>query len=340
MERQLATIRRIAEVRPIEGADAIEAVRVDGWWVVAKKGEYEVDDLAVYLEVDSWVPHELAPFLSKGEPREFNGVKGERLRTIKLRGQLSQGLLLPTYIVSDIVSPGEPFAVEEGDDVTEILNIQKWEKPLDPRLAGTVRGNFPSFIPKTDQPRIQNLSRELEKYATMQWEVTEKLDGSSMTIYVKDDYNGVCSRNLDLKEDINNSFWNLAIEGDYHACIRTTGRNLAVQGELIGSGIQGNLYNMSGHAFYCYDIFDIDEQRYLLPDERQRLCFMMAIQHVPVLGTFKMVSDVQVDQLLELAEDKSKLNHKAEREGVVFKSLTSDDSFKVISNKWLLKNGE
>jgi RNA ligase (TIGR02306 family) len=94
--RKMATIRKIDDIRPIEGADAIECAVVGGWQVVVKKGEYNVGDLAVYLEIDSFVPHELAPFLSKGqEPREFNGVKGERLRTVKLRGVTSQGLLLP-----------------------------------------------------------------------------------------------------------------------------------------------------------------------------------------------------------------------------------------------------
>ena len=96
MERQLATIRRIAEIKPIEGADVICSYRVDGWWVVGKKDEFKVNDLVVYFEIDSWIPHEIAPFLSKGkEPREYNGIKGERLKTIKLKGSLSQGLILP-----------------------------------------------------------------------------------------------------------------------------------------------------------------------------------------------------------------------------------------------------
>jgi RNA ligase (TIGR02306 family) len=102
--RKLATIRRIADIQPIEGADAIEVATVDGWKVVIKKNEFKVGDLAVYLEIDSWIPHELAPFLSKGqEPREYNGVKGERLRTIKLRGTTSQGLLLKIENCFDVI---------------------------------------------------------------------------------------------------------------------------------------------------------------------------------------------------------------------------------------------
>ena len=94
--RKLATIRRIAEIRPIENANKIYHYRVDGWWVVDTVDKFQVGDLVIYLEIDSWVPTELAPFLSKGkEPREYNGVKGERLKTVKLRGAVSQGLLLP-----------------------------------------------------------------------------------------------------------------------------------------------------------------------------------------------------------------------------------------------------
>lgn len=348
MERQLATIRRIAEVKPIEGADAIEAVRVDGWWVVAKKGEYEVDDLAVYLEVDSWVPNELAPFLSKGEPREFNGVKGEHLRTIKLRGQLSQGLLLPCAIAAERLSPGELWAFDEGDDVTEALGILKWEKPIPAQLAGLVKVNFPSFIPKTDQPRIQNMKRNWEdKLRFENWEVSEKLDGSSMTVYVRliknedtvDIESGVCSRNLDLKYDENNSFWEAAIKYRLREAIASTGRSLALQGELIGEGIQGNSYKLIGRKFFCFNIYDIDNQCYLLPLERWKLLQELNIDSVPVSYMNTHFEGLSVDDLLKEAEGISAMGAKPEREGLVFKSMTDRDlSFKVISNKWLILN--
>ena len=101
--RKLATIRRIDAIRPIPDADAIECAVIGGWSVVIKKGEYRAGDLAVYCEIDSWIPHELAPFLSKGqEPREFEGIRGERLRTVKLRGTTSQGLLLPLSVLEKV----------------------------------------------------------------------------------------------------------------------------------------------------------------------------------------------------------------------------------------------
>ena len=186
-ERKLASIRRIADLQPIEGADAIEVATIDGWKVVVKRGEFAVNELAVYLEIDSWVPHELAPFLSKGhEPRDYNGVKGERLRTIKLRGQVSQGLLLPIsimnlhgnffidddgdelYVGFRLEEDGTPVTVfsYEGCDVTKYFGIQKWEAPLPAQLQGQAKGTFPtSLIPKTDQERIQNCFGDIQKKA-------------------------------------------------------------------------------------------------------------------------------------------------------------------------------
>ena len=340
-ERKLATIRKIAEVGAIENADKIQAYRVDGWWVVDSVDKYKVGDLVTYLEIDSWVPHELAPFLSKGkEPREFEGVKGERLRTIKLKGQVSQGLLLP---LSEDTIKGAGILIAEGLDLTDHLGIIKYEKPLPAQLAGMAKGNFPSFIPKTDQERIQNLGKYFEELkANHTFEVTEKLDGSSMTVYINADESGVCSRNLDLKFQESNSFWEAAIKNDLIAKIKSTGRNLAIQGELIGEGIQGNSYKLQGRDFYCFDIFDIDIGEYLLPEARQYLCKYLGIKHVVVVEPeCKITEDVTVGAILKVAEARSVVGVKPEREGLVFKSNSVHDaSFKAISNKWLLKGGD
>lgn len=332
-ERKLATIRRIAEIKDIDGADVIEAVRVDGWWVVAKKGEYQVDQLALYLEVDSFVPTEIAPFLTKAghEPKEFEGVKGERLRTVKLRGQLSQGLLLPISSLPSVLQ----IEAEEGSDVTEALGVLKWERPISPQLYGQAKGSFPSFLRKTDQERVQNIGRTLESYINETFEVTIKLDGSSCTIFVKDEEDGVCSRNLELKRDENNAFWRIALDYDIHKKIRAYGKNIAVQGELIAPNIQGNYEKVTKPEFYVFDVFDIDKQEYMLPKERQEFCKLLDIPHVPIIDkSFAMISGV--DKLLDIAEGDG-MNKGVKREGLVFKHNSSDFSFKTISNSYLLK---
>lgn len=333
--RKLATIRKIDAIQPIEGADAIECAVVGGWTVVTKKGEYNPGDLAVYLEIDAFVPHALAPFLSKGTaPREYNGVKGERLRSIRLRGQLSQGLLLPIDVT---------FFRDPGTDVTEALGIQKWEAPIPAQLAGEVKGVFPGFIPKTDQERVQNLTAELEiwKEKNYTWEATEKLDGSSMTVYVRDGEDGVCSRNLELKRNESNSLWRVAVREQLLEKLRSTGLNLALQGEIIGEGIQKNPYGIHGQDFYLYDVYDIDAARYYNAHLRQRLAQELNIKHVPVLDTaVKFDAATTASRLLVQAEAKSVLNAKTEREGIVFKCIECEASFKLISNKFLLKTGD
>lgn len=358
IERKLASVRKVTDIRPIPDADAIECAIVGGGWpVVVKKGEFQVGDLAIYFEVDSWVPHELAPFLSKGkEPREYNGVKGEKLKTIRLRGQLSQGLLLPISLELNLEYSYRVNALEsglqEGDDVTEFLGIQKWEAPIDASLAAQVRGNFPSFLIKTDQERCQNIPREIfENHKGETYEATIKLDGSSCTIYAKDGDVGVCSRKLDLEETEGNSFWKAArnqkiVESllEYN---KKTGHNIALQMELIGEKIQNNQEGIKGQRLFLFDIFDIDSQAYMKPG--QRLSFLentliplgADLQHAPIWDLRICVTDrfTNLDELLAYADGPS-MNPNVKREGLVFKSHESNFSFKAISNEWLLKKKE
>lgn len=334
--RKLATIQNIAEIKSIEGADKICAYRINGWWIVDSNNKYQVGDLVVFLEVDSWVPTELAPFLSKGkEPREFEGVKGERLRTVKLRGQLSQGLLLPLEPTCANIE-SELF---EGLDVTLPLNILKWERPMNAQLAGMARGNFPAAVPKTDQERIQNLTRSFEEYQLDTWSITEKLDGSSCTFYLDDeDVFHVCSRNLDLKEDEANSFWKVARKFQIEDIMRRNFmKGVAIQGEMIGEGIQGNQYKTQ-LDFYVYDMYNTHTGQYILPVQLKAACERLGLKHVPILAEYTEIKEQTIQSILDFAEGKSLLNG-SNREGVVFKSNTVHDrSFKSISNSWLLKN--
>lgn len=186
----------------------------------------------------------------------------------------------------------------------------------------------------------QNLRNKIKQYADNQltFEVTEKLDGSSMTVYFNNGEFGVCSRNLDLKFDENNSFWKAVIKNNLQEKMTGLGRNFAIQGELIGNGIQGNMYNINHQDFFVFDMFDIDGQNYFSPEARSLMCELLELNHVPILDIeFKIVS-TEVDDLLYLAEGKSLLNEKAEREGLVFKCNEDPSiSFKAISNKFLLK---
>lgn len=335
--RKLATIRQIADIRPIPGADAIECAVVDGWTVVIKKGEYKPGDIAVYCEVDSWIPHELAPFLSKGqEPREYNGIKGERLKTVKLRGQLSQGLLLSRYVALDKI--GE---IEQGMDVSDILNIQKWEAPIPAQLAGTVKGSFPTQVPKTDEERIQNLTDKWNELNSFTYEITEKLEGSSMSVGILNGEFIVCSRNLNLKETEGNTFWSVARKNDIENKMRKLGiDNLILQGELIGEGVQGNHYNLRGQDFYVFAVYDVVNGIYLHPSQRRNLAMLqLQLNHVPVIEPVIDIGEKTIDEILNMADGQSILNKNVLREGLVFKQLNGQAHWKAVSNKYLLKHG-
>lgn len=341
MERKLASVRRIKDIQPIEGADKIVCATVDGWKLVtAIDNEFSVGDLVVYFEIDSFLPIEdRYEFLRKGCLKVMNNKEGFRLRTIKLRGQVSQGLIMPLADFPEL----PPFMIQEGTDLTEILRVEKWEPPIPTNLAGKVRGNFPSFIPKTDQERVQNIFDDLKKYEDVPFEVTIKLDGSSMTVYHNNGVTSVCSRNLDLYETDDNAFWKCAREIKLIEALEAYGKNIAVQGELMGPGVQGNREGLKELCFFVFDVYLIDEGKYATPlevcdiledllDSREDCYFDM----VPILDVTKLDRFKTVEDFLQYADTES-YNHPI-AEGLVFKSYHGERvSFKVINNKYLLK---
>lgn len=329
--RKLVTIEKINEVKPIDGADSIESVRVRDWWVVSKKGEFKVGDFCIYFEIDSFLP--VLPeydFLLRGsKPKKMliDGVEREgiRLKTIKLRGQISQGLVLP--LKEDMKD------LEVGTDVSEMLNVIKYEIPIPVELSGKVKGCFPSFIPKTDEERIQNMADVLCGFY-----VTEKLDGTSTTFYKKDGVLGACSRNLELCES-ESTQWKIAKQLDL---VNKLPEGFSIQGELIGEGIQKNPLKINGQKFCCFNVFSINTNQYLSFEDFKGFCDSKGIETVPILDENYALPKT-VDDLLAYAEGKSVFNQNEEREGVVIRPKKemqyngSRLSFKVISNKYLLK---
>jgi RNA ligase (TIGR02306 family) len=336
--RKLSTIQKIKEILPIEGADAIELVIVNGWKVVvAKNVGHKVGDYVIYCEIDSFLPiKEEFEFLRKSSYKKMaDGSEGFRLRTIKLRGQVSQGLIIPINVLMNYKNFIIEF--EEGSDVSEILGITKYEPPIPAELAGKVKGLFPSFIRKTDEERVQNLSKEYEGYKKEKFYVTEKLDGSSATFYYKDGVFGVCSRNLELLETDDNTFWKFAKQSDLENKLAKLNRNICLQGEIIGEGIQGNPYKIKGQTVKFFTGFDIDKQDRIFFLEFVVLLQNLSLDYVPVLNQeYGFELPDTIEDLLKYAEGKSALNPNTEREGVVIRSLDGSISFKAISNKFLL----
>jgi RNA ligase (TIGR02306 family) len=349
MERQLASIQKIDKLEPIPGADKIEVATVLGWHLVVKKGEFQIGDRCVYMEVDSILPDR--PEFEFLRPRHM------RIKTIKLRGQVSQGIAFPL----SILPVGTILDGDLGDNVTEQLGIKKYEPYIPAELSGQAKGNFPEFLHKTDEIRVQSVPGVLFRHQTKPFYVTEKVDGSSMTVYLR--YTpmvegfefGVCSRNWDLKEDAEyterkNAFWKLAreldLEGKLKLLWRASGHGFALQGELLGMGVQKNKYNFHGIDFYVYNIFDIDEQRYLDFHEIELICQTLGLTMVPVVSRSYTLPNT-IDEVVEYSKGNSVLNKDVPREGVVFRPLKEERdeelgrlSFKCINPDFLLKFDE
>lgn len=352
--RKLASLQIIQDLRPIEGADAIEIAIINSWQViVAKNVGHRIGDMVIYCEIDSFLPiREEFEFLRKSSYKKMGDEEGFRLRTIKLRGQVSQGLIIPLSIFGDF-----GWTAYEGLDVTERLGIVKYDPPIPAELSGVAKGNFPSFIRKTDEERVQNLPQNYAQWLAegKEFYVTEKLDGSSATYYFNNGEFGVCSRNLDLAEPEpfvegnvlcedgverpkkENSFWKIARELKIREKMESLGRNLAIQGELIGEGIQGNPYKIKGQTLRLFNIFDIDTQEYYgLPMFLATAEHKLGIPTVPILIIHFTLPE-SIEKLLEFADGKSQLCDTANREGLVIRSLDRKVSFKAISNLFLLK---
>jgi ATP-dependent RNA circularization protein (DNA/RNA ligase family) len=165
-----------------------------------------------------------------------------------------------------------------------------------------------------------------------------------MTVYYNQGDAGVCGHNWELKETNGNSLWMVSRRLELTERLTKLGLNLALQGEIIGEGIQSNKYKLRGQTFKIYDIWDIDHQYYLTSEERldviQKLGFDPSI-HVPILNTRIKVFNVfkTIEELLKYADGQSKLAQ-VKREGLVFKSIERVGpqivSLKVVSNAFLL----
>lgn len=330
-ERKLASIQRIGAINPIEGADAIVTAGVLGWQVVIRKDEFQTGDLCVYCEIDSLLPD---------KPEfEFLKPRGMRIRTVRLRGQFSQGICFPLSVLP------ENLEIVEGMDVTALLGIVKYEPPIPASLAGQVKGAFPGCVPKTDETRVQVLQPVLEAFAGTTCYVTEKLDGSSVTYYLQDGDFNVCSRNLNLLDDGRNSLWKLARELEIEAKLASLGVNAALQGEIIGEGIQGNKYKLKGQQVHFFNLFLIDAYRFLDFAELEERLKSLELTMVPVLERdYALQADIPT--LVEKSIGKSVLNPQLQREGIVIRPLVEQQtglealgrvSFKAINPEFLLK---
>lgn len=352
--RQLVTIRTIDKLTKHPNADRLQIATI-GLWEMITAATLTVGSEVLFFEIDSMLPlsDSRFAFLKGRNEKTQNGKSYSRLRTMRLRGELSQGLIIP---VDEFKKEVSQFLQPDNElDLQEILGVIKYEPPAwisrgkgsNPEIGNV----FPDFIPKTDQARIQNIVRQYQDAQVSQetFEASYKLHGSSITILVKDNQLEICSRNYSLRipsvfewNEVTNHFISTAINTGivFKLCLlhAMTGKNIAVQGELFGVGINKNFENIEGLDINVFDVYDIDAMRYLLPNERMEFLNTHNIKSVPIFDAeFKLPENPR--ECLKIADGDSAYNGKF-REGLVFKSNTRDFSFKAVSNRFLEETGE
>lgn len=341
MKRKLASVQRVLEIVPIDGADAIEAVRINGWQCVAKKGTFAVGDRGVYFEIDA-VPPDTAAYrflwTPKGEePAEGKRPGSYRIKTKKLRGCLSQGLLL-TLDEAGLDGAG----LDDGADVTETLGVGKYEPPT-PMDQAELRASFPAFVPKTDEERVQSCPAVLAEMRGRPYVATLKCDGTSATFAIDpgDGSFHACGRNHSVTEG-SNVYWAVARRLGLEEKLRAREGRYVIQGEICGPKVQKNLLGLAQLQLFVFNVYDTREFRYLPDHEMRAVAAEMELEPVAIVEEGESFAHDQAS-LLALA-DGLYPGTKNPREGIVIRpraesfseSLRGRLSFKAISNRFLL----
>lgn len=332
MERILASTTPIKAINPIDGADKIEVARVKGWDVVVGKGSHKVGDMVAYFEIDSALPVEdphFSQFEKRGVKTLPDGTKVHVLKTIKLRGQISQGLVM------SLEELNLPAATPEDTDLTEVLGVVKWEPPIPDNSRA--KGSFlTQYADKTDSERVQNIKDQVwDQIQSMIWTPTEKLDGTSITVVCEDDWTiRVCSRNQEVGED----------SLHYRAAVMTglvdyMVPGYTVQGEVVGPGIQGNPLKLEEPTIF---IFDVWRDRKVVPFLQWPT--WAKEWTVPTYTDLSLPPTIE-EAVAQVNGLKSRVNPNVQAEGVVWHSIEGialpklgRTTFKVINNRYLLES--
>ncbi len=325
-----AVVAKILELTPIEGADRIETATVLGWKVVVQRYLYSVGDLAVMIFPDTLVPKK---FLDGA----YQGDSKVRLKTVKLKGQYSAGLLLPMTIVGDSFS--------EGDEISELLGVEKWVAPASASIAGDAAGNFPTMIiSKTDEMNIRSEPEAvLEANTNVLFKdnamvVTLKCDGSSGTFIYKDDAFRVCSRNIELKDTESNVFWQVARKYNLQEKLKAFGVDVVIQGEVCGPGIQGNPMKLTELTFFAFQLKDLSTNKWLHWDSFVDFCNRNDIPHVNEVYRFYLNEEpLNIDRLQEIANNAKYDNGRTNAEGIVVRPARPIPSAALQKSWWSLK---
>lgn len=318
---ELASFETITEILPIEGADRIEIARVQGWQSVIKKGEYKAGDSVIFVPIDTVLPpRPWNEFLwDKNDP-----AKPIRVRTVKLRGVVSQGLIFPRSLVSAQEVWDHQDDPREDTSIAGMLGITKYEKPVPAHLAGQVAGDFLSqFVSKTDEDNLLSNISVLEELKECPFvEATVKMDGTSAT-YIKE-LNGtfrVCSRNLELKDTESNVHWQMARK---YNLSDTMSPGSCIQGEICGPGIQSNPAGLKELTLFVFNYKDLSTNKYYREVPEQIKLTALSVPRNCV-WTREVFSQMTTDSLQAYVNTISYENN-TPAEGLVFRGISLEDT--------------
>jgi RNA ligase (TIGR02306 family) len=324
---KLASIEIIKSIKQHSNADRLELAQVLGWQSVVQKGIHKEGDKVVFIVIDSIVPKcSWSEFLVD----KNNPDKPIRLKMIKLRGEHSAGIIIPLKefeAKNDQDVSWDLNSCEVGYDLTELLGVKKYVKELPANLSGENAGAFPTHLAsKTDEDNgLSNLDIVDEVIKQPLITITQKLDGSSITIIVENGkISEVCSRNLSKKETDNSIFWKAAKKLHY-----LEGFTGVIQGELVGPGIQKNPLRLEDHQIFVFQIKKSSGE-YMQYQEMKGFCNIeLKCNVVPLVAECSFIGcDLQtaLEKLGDLS-DQQKYSSGEFAEGIVVRPSTYLKSF-------------
>lgn len=344
--RKLASIEKVWNIEPIEGADRLELASVLGWKCVVNKGQFEKGDLGIYFEIDSFLPIRPEFEFMRNSSYKKSDIMGEgfRVKTMKFKGQISQGLLLPMNTF-----PNMPEDMDIGQSVADLLGVRKWEIEERATTGGTVIGNLPYDVPHTDETRVQACPELIQEFSELDYYISTKMDGSSHSLSIDENGFHVCGHNYEYKNDGSSSFYEFVKRQQYENSMlhvyEAYGMNtLTVQGEFCAPGIQRNPLRLTKPEWYVFTIRENGKRVGL--NRMYELCSALGMPMVPIEEVDRDLPSKYptVESLLERADGNYSTGGR--KEGIVIRpvepvyspTIGGNLSMKVVSNKYLLKN--
>jgi tRNA-binding EMAP/Myf-like protein len=359
--RDLAYIAKIEKLEPIQDKDRIELATIAGWNVIVGKNEFKEGELVVYCEYDTVLP--IKPEFEFLRKRCYSSLyNGFRIRNMKMAGVFSQGIVFPVSILP------KDFKIKEGQVVAEILGIEKYDPEAKKELNSIQKKNnkvlkffmknktfrkvwvkthtkpkkeYPKTVAKSNETNIQKLFNEYkEKYNENLFYLTEKLEGQAATFLLKKGKYRFFSHNIEVTKAGNTNWKKTSNKYKIEKLLKKYKKkykiNLAIQGEIVGPGIQKNIYKLNDLDMFIYKIINVKTGEAFDFLSMKEITEELGLKIVPFIEIKTLENFNSIDEILEYSNGKSLLNNKVKREGIVWRSVKDQSiGFKAKSPEYL-----